>query len=253
VEGWPKYYVGLNDGALEVIYKTTDPKGIEQATQRLRGMGLEEGVHFAVKMPEEGRYGYVSVLKEGLAYAAWLSVRGKDEQQRRLAAEFVKHILQRAENAGKDVYRKAEEIVKEGMSRGSLALRGFEKEVEVDGRKYVVKVLGGGAEFDVGKTGKKLLRIRIAAEVGSTRREYAITYGRYGSNNAVRGFAYVSEETDAERLAAVIEALTGVKPKIRRRSDGIIEIVCGRAHLDGFVRFAELAEAIMKWLMETSR
>jgi hypothetical protein len=134
-----------------------------------------------------------------------------------------------------------------------LKLEGFEKEVEVDGKTYVVKVIGGGAEFDVGKTGKKLLRIRIAAEVGGTRREYAITFGRYGSNNAAKGFAYVSEETDAERLAAVIEALTGVKPKIRRRSDGTIEIVCSRAHLEGFKRFAELAGAIARWLEETGR
>jgi hypothetical protein len=42
----------------------------------------------------------------------------------------------------------------------------------------------------------------------------------------------------------VVEALTGVKPKIRRRSDGIIELVRGRAHLEGFKRFAELADAI---------
>ncbi len=245
--------MGLNDGALEVIYKTTDPKGIEQAAQRLRDMGLVEGVHFAVKMPEEGRYGYVSVLKEGLAYAARLSVRGKDEQQRRLAAEFVEYILQRAREAGDDVYEKASKIIEEGMSRTSLTLRDFEKKVEVEGKEYLVKVIDGGAEFDEGRSGKKLLRIKITAEVDGVRRDYTITFGRYGSNNAVRGFAYVSEETDAESLAAVVEALTGVKPKIHRRSDGIIELVCGRPHLDGFVRFAELADAIMKWLMETSR
>ena len=52
-----------------------------------------------------------------------------------------------------------------------------------------MKVIGGGAEFDVGKTGKKLLRIKIAAEVGGTRREYAITFGRYGSNAAGRRHA----------------------------------------------------------------
>jgi hypothetical protein len=31
------------------------------------------------------------------------------------------------------------------MSRGSLTLKGFEKEVEVDGKKYKVKVVGGEA------------------------------------------------------------------------------------------------------------
>ena len=36
--------------------------------------------------------------------------------------------------------KKAEEIVKEGKERSSLTLEGFEKEVELDGKKYVVKV-----------------------------------------------------------------------------------------------------------------
>ena len=58
-------------------------------------------------------------------------------------------------------------------------------------------------------------------------------------------------EADAERLAAVIEALTGAKPRIRRMKDGRIMIECGKEHLDGFARFAELAEAIVRWLKET--
>ncbi len=253
-EGWPKYLVGLSgSGALMVVFSSTDPGNIVREAQRLRAMGLEEGRHFSVKMPEGGRDGYVYIRREGLAHAAFLSVYGKDEEQRRLAAEFVEYILQRAKEAGEDVRKKAEEVVEEGKARGSLTLKGFVKEVEVDGRKHVVKVIDGGAEFDVGRSGKKLLRIRITAEVDGVRREYAITFGRYGSNNAAKGFAYVGEETDAERLAAVVEALTGVKPKIRRRSDGIIEIVCGRAHLEGFKRFAELAGAVARWLEETGR
>ncbi len=32
-----------------------------------------------------------------------------------------------------------------------------------------------------------------------------------------------------------------------------IKIVCYREHLEGFMRFAELAEVIAKWLKETSR
>jgi hypothetical protein len=252
-EGWPKYYVGLaRSGALMVVFSSTDPDSIEREAQRLKEMGLEEGRHFTVKMPEEGRDGYVYIRREGLERAAKLSVRGEGEQQK-LAAEFVEYILQRAGEAGVDVRKKAEEIVKKGKERASLELKGFEREFEVDGKRYKVKVIDGGAEFDVGRSGKKLLRIRITAEVDGTRREYAITFGRYGSNNAAKGFAYVSEETDAERLAAVVEALTGVKPKIRRRSDGTIEIVCGREHLEGFKRFAELTDAIEKWLEETGR
>jgi hypothetical protein len=120
-----------------------------------------------------------------IAYAAWLSVYGSGGQ-RELAADFVEYILERAEKAGDDVYEKAKEIVKEGKERGSLTLRNFEKEFEVDGEKYKVKVIDGEAvEEDRG--GRKLLRIRITAEVDGARRNYMITYGRYGAGNAVRG------------------------------------------------------------------
>jgi hypothetical protein len=102
------------------------------------------------------------------------------------------------------------------------------------------------------RDGKKLLRIKITAEVDGVRSEYTITYGRYGKLNAAVGRAYARADVDAERLAAVIKALTGVKPKVYRRSDGAITIVCGREHLDSFRRYAELADAIEKWLEETA-
>jgi hypothetical protein len=222
-------------------------------------MGLEEGKHFTVKMPEGRKAGYVYIRREGLAHAAFLSVYGKDEQQRRLAAEFVEYILQRAKEAGDDVYEKAKKIIEEGMSRSSLTLKGFEKEVEVDGKEHVVKVVGWGAEFDKGRSDKKLLRIRITAEVDGVGSEYTITYSKLGRDKAVVGRAYAradapgGREADAERFSALVKALTGKEPRIRRRSDGTIELVCGRAHLEGFKRYAELADAIMKWLEETSR
>jgi hypothetical protein len=155
----------------------------------------------------------VYILREGSAYAAWLSVRGKDEQQKP-AAEFVEYILKRAREEGEKAYEKAREIVDEGVSRGSLTLKGFEVEVEVDGEKHKVKVRGGEAvEEDRG--GRKLLRIRITAEVGRVEgehtivdravREYTITLGRRTANNAAVGFAVAradapdGRETDAER------------------------------------------------------
>jgi hypothetical protein len=192
-----------------------------------------------------------------LAHAAWLSVHGSGEQQK-LAAEFVKYILQRAREGGGNVYEKASKIIEEGMSRGSLRLEGFEGVVEVNGKTYVVKVIGGNVEFDEGRSGKKLLRIKITAEVDGVRRECEITFGRYGRNAAV-GFAAAradvpgGREADAERLSALIEALTGVKPKIRRLKDGTIVIECYGGHLEGFRRFAELADAIEKRLEEAGR
>ncbi len=123
----------------------------------------------------------------------------------------------------------------------------------------MVKAIDGGAELEEGRSSKTLLRIRITAEVDGVRSEYTITFGRYWRKNAAVGFAVAradapgGREADAERLAAVVETLTGVKPKVYRRSDGTIEIVCGREHLDGFKRFTELADAIAKWLEETGR
>jgi len=100
-----------------------------------------------------------------------------------------------------------------------------------------------------------LLRIKITAEVDDIRRDYNITYGRYGSNEArsyatARADAPGGREADAERFSALIKALTGKEPWIVKRGDGRIDIICGRGHLDGFKRYAELADAIEKWLEE---
>ena len=262
-EGWPKYYVGLtNNGALVVEYRSTNLDSIKQVEQQLKQMGLEKDVHFTVKIPKDDTPGYVHILREGLVYAAWLSVHGSGEQQR-LVAEFVEYILRRAEEEGEDVYKKALEIVNEGKSWGSLRLEGFEGRVEVDGKIYVVKVTGWGAEIEEGRGGKKLLRLKITAEVGRVEgehtivdrvvREYTITFGRYG-NNAVVGFAVAradapgGREADAERLAAVVEALTGKRLRVYRKKNGQIVLECGREHLDSFMRYAELADAITRWL-----
>ena len=51
----------------------------------------------------------------------------------------------------------------------------------------------------------------------------------------------------------MIKALTGKEPRVYRMKDGKIIIECGRSHLDGFARYAELADAIAKWLEETGR
>ncbi|MFZ8839029.1 MAG: PaRep2b protein, partial [Pyrobaculum sp.] len=257
-EGWPKYKVGLAEGALVVIFGSSNPDSIEREAQRLREVGLVGSRHFTVKMPDEGRYGYVSILKEGLAYAAWLSVHGSDKQ-RRLVAEFVEYILQRAKEKGEEVYEKAREIIEEGRARGSLRLEGFEGVVEVNGRKHVVKVIGWGAELEESWSGKKLLRIRITAEVDGVEGDYTITFSRRRADNAAVGRAYASadapggREADAERFSALVKALTDEEPRVYRMEGGRVMIECGREHLDGFKRYAELADAIEKWLEETRR
>ena len=251
--GWPKYLVRLmRNGALEVRFASTNPGNVEREAEKLRAMGLVEGKHFTVGMPEENRDGYVRILREGLAHAAWLSVRGEGERQR-LAADFIGHILQRAREEGGAVYEKVKEVAEEGRARGSLTLRGFEKEVEVGGKKHVVKVVGGGAVFEESRRGKRLLRIRIAAEVDGVRCSFAVAFGRYGRKNEAAGYARASadapggREADAERLAAVIKVLTGEEPRMYRKKGAII-IVCSRRHLEGFRRFVELTDAVERWL-----
>jgi hypothetical protein len=130
-----------------------------------------------------------------------------------------------------------------------------------------VKVKGGEA-VEESRRGKKLLRLKITAEVGRVEdghivdpveSEYTITYGRRGRNNAAVGYAYARadapevREADAERFAAVIKALTGKEPLIRRMEDGKIQMICYRRHLEGFMRYAELVDVIESWLEETGR
>ena len=123
----------------------------------------------------------------------------------------------------------------------------------------MVKVRDESAEFKRGRGGKLLLRIRITAEIDGVRSDYEITYSRRGASNAAKGSATAKadapggREADAERSSALMEALTGKRPSVYRRSNGTIEIECDREHLDGFRRYAELADAIAKWLEETGR
>jgi hypothetical protein len=63
-------------------------------------------------------------------------------------------------------------------------------------------------------------------------------------NNAALGFATAradalgGREADAERYSALAKALTGREPGVYRKSDGEIDVKCGRKHLDGFARHA---------------
>ncbi|MFZ8808788.1 MAG: PaRep2b protein, partial [Pyrobaculum sp.] len=251
---WLNYYMRLaGSGGLNIRYNFTNLYSIMQEIQWLKKMGFEEGRHFTVKMPDKDRQGYIVILKEGLVYAVRLS-ENKYSGQRRLAAAFVKHILQKAEEAGGDVYEKAKEVVEEGKKRGSQQLEELEeKKVEVNGKTYVVKVTGWGVKIEERQDDTPLLRIRITAEVGGVEHHYIITYGKYGTRNATKAFAYVKTEADAERYSALIKALTGKEPKIYRMKEDKIQIVCGGEHLESFMSYAELADAIEKWLEETSR
>jgi hypothetical protein len=206
-------------------------------------MGLVEGVHFTVKMPEGGRPGYVRLLKKGLKRIAWLSLHGKREQ-RELAAEFVEYILQRAREEGEEVYERVRKMVEEGRARGFLPLEGFERVVEVDDRWHTVKVLGGSAWLERGRGGRVMLRVEVVAEVDGVRGEYALVFYRYGRGAAKA----VAKGADPERLAALLRALTGRKPRMCRGKDGLVVVIRDVRDLEGLSRFAELADAVEEWL-----
>jgi hypothetical protein len=158
-------------------------------------------------------------------------------------------------------------VAEEGRARDSLTLKGFEVEVEVGGRRHVLKVIDGEA-VEEKQNGKKLLRLKITAEVSRVEggqivdpveSEYTITYSRHRADNAAKGSATAradapgGREADAERFSALIKALTGREPAVYRKSDGRILIECYGGHLEGFMRYAELADVIKRWLEETGR
>jgi hypothetical protein len=56
----------------------------------------------------------------------------------------------------------------------------------VNGKTYVVKVIGGEA-VEEDRNGRKLLRIKITAEVDGVLRDYTITFSRRGEDNVAIG------------------------------------------------------------------
>lgn len=238
----PGYGLTLaKSGAVMVRYMTTSPANLEREAQRLRDMGLVEGLHFTVKAPGGGKAGYIYVRREGLRRAA-AAARGNPA-----AAEFVEHILRRAEEAGGEVWRRVKEVVEAGRAVGSLRLSEVRGAVvEVGGRRHAVTVLSWDVQWD-----SRRLRISILAEVDGVEGWHAATF--YRIRRRVAGSAYAEAdapggaEAEAERLAAVIKAVAGKEPR-RYLVRGRIIFYLGRAHLDGFGRYAELAEVVEGWL-----
>jgi hypothetical protein len=124
--------------------------------------------------------------------------------------------------------------------------------------EHVVEVSGWDAELEESRSGEFLLRIKITAAVDGVRSEH-LDYLRQARRQQDRrtrrgeGQRAGGREADAERYSALIKALTGEEPKVYHMKDGRIIIKCYRNHLDGFARYAELADDIEKWLEETDR
>ena len=212
------------------------PEVLEREAQRLREMGLVEGRHFTLKMPEDGAVGRLRILAKGLAYIAWLSIHGSG-RQRELAGEFLEQILRIAQVEGGDAYRRVKRAVDVGMTRGSLTLSGFEK--EEDGR--VVRVRGGSAWFKDGR-----LKIAVAAEVDGVETKCEVSFIKM-KKGGVAGFVRATAE-DVERIAVVIKAVTGISPTVVRMNNGAYMLRCNKKHLKAFIRYAELADYVEMWI-----
>jgi hypothetical protein len=213
------------------------PEVLECGAQRLREMGLVEGRHFTLKMPEDGAVGCLRILAKGLAYIAWLSIHGSG-RQRELAGEFLGKILRAAQAKGGVAYRRVKRAVEAGMTRGSLTLTGLEK--EVDGR--MVRIRGGSAWLEDGR-----LKIAVEAEVDGVEARCEASFVKM-KKGGVAGFVRADTAEDVKRIAVVIKAVTGISPTVVRMNNGAYLLRCNEKHLKTLIRYAELADYLEKWI-----
>jgi len=225
-----KFMVRLVEGALVVRFSSTSRESLEEVAREFKAMGLEEGVHFAMRWSEG--LGRVYLLAEGVRRLAWVSTYG-EEGQRRRAAEFLKFLEEKARAKGGEVLRKLEALVEEGKGRGALRLVGLER----DG----VKVLDVKTEEKSDK-----LYVTIKAEVDGAAGEYKITFYREGSG-ARRLMFYVRSGEAVARAVKLVEVLTGERPSVAERPDGLTRIGGAGRHIDALARYEELREAIERW------
>jgi hypothetical protein len=193
-------------------------------------MGLVEGVHFSVRW--SGGRGRVYPLAEGVRRLAWVSIHG-EEGQRQRAAEFLKFLKARAGAKGAEVLKKLEALLEEGRSRGAFRLVGLDR----DG----VRVLDVKTE----EKGDKLY-VTIKAEVDGAAGQYKITFYRERSG-ARRLMFYVKGEEAVARAVKLVEVLTGERPSVAERPDGLTRIGGAGRHIDALARYEELREAIERW------
>ncbi len=97
-----KFEMRLARGALVVRFRSTSRESLEEVAREFKAMGLEEGVHFAVRW--SGERGYVSLLTEGARRLKWVSEHG-EEGQRQRAAEFLKFLEEKAKAKGGEVLK----------------------------------------------------------------------------------------------------------------------------------------------------
>ncbi len=225
-----KFMVRLVEGALVVSFSSTSRESLEEVAGEFKAMGLVEGVHFTVRWG--GGRGRVYLLTEGVRRLKWVSIHGEEEQRQR-AAEFLKFLEEKARAKGGEVLRKLEALLEEGRGRGALRLVGLER----DG----VKVLDVKTEEKDDK-----LYVTLRAEVDGAAGRYKITFYR-DRGGARRLMFYVRGGEAVARAVKLVEVLTGERPSVAERPDGLTRIGGAGRHIDALARYEELREAIERW------
>jgi hypothetical protein len=248
-----KFGVRLSEGALVVVFHSTNPEKIVQLKQALESLGLLEGEHFTVTWPEEGKTGFTYLKREGIVELAYIAIYGTDEARKKEAASLIEHLRERAEAKGKDVLEKLEELIKHGEERGFRHATGMKEVVEIEWEGHRTTVSVEVKEIHAEEDGDKL-RISVTAVVSGVEGRWEMTFLRREKDRAVIGYTATradvpgGREEDAKRIAALIKALTGEEPSIIRRNGKIKEIKYTRRHLDGLGKYAELTDVVRKWL-----
>jgi hypothetical protein len=248
-----KFGVRLSEGALVVVFHSTNPEKIVQLKQELESLGLLEGKHFTVTWPEEGKTGFTYLKREGIVELAYIAIYSTDEARKKEAASLIEHLRDRAEAKGKDVLEKLEELIKHGEERGFRHATVMKEVVEIEWEGHRTTVSVEVKEIHAEEDGDKL-RISVTAVVSGVEGRWEMTFLRREKDRAVIGYTATradapgGREEDAKRIAALIKALTGEEPNIIRRNGKIKEIKYTRRHLDGLRKYAELTDAVRKWL-----
>jgi len=247
-EDKPKFVIRITSkGALDIVYWTTSAERLAQYAEELKGLGLEEGVHFTTKTPKNGKQGTLYITAEGVVKLAELASHAESEEIRQKASEWLNHLLARAEESGgEEARRRVEELVEEGSARGVLTLTGLRREVEVEGGRHVVEIRRVEAWIDEGGR----LRIRVEAVVDGVEmeREYTFTRDR---DNTTSGLVSTwsaapgGREEDRRRLKALSTVIFG---EAGSEVAGGRQLKYTRRHLEHATRFREVKEAAERWL-----
>jgi hypothetical protein len=237
------------NGAVEVVYRPSDPESFREAVELLRGLGLRDRcdgewcfVHFTAREPGTGERGFVRITVDGLRYIGWLALHG-DER-----AQWLKEaLLKEAEARGVEVRRRLEQYFREGEQWGTTKPP-IEREVEVEGRRLKVRIEEVEAGVERGET-KELLVVKVRAKVFEEGREISLEkevkfYKESGGK--INGYVNIHADTEDERevdylrTAALLKAL-GVEGWSRQKK-GRIRLTGGA--LDAFMHLDPVCRAL---------